>query len=87
LSFSGTGNTRYDFTGTGVMESLVDGDNNGTIHDSVDGSAGPLTGLEAQSTVTLFGIPNDPAVVIRIVLTNNGIRELWVIDDVTLHGE
>lgn len=87
LSFSGTSNTRYDFAGTGVMESLVDEDNNATIHDSVTGAAGVLTGLDAQSTVTLIGIPNDNDVVIRIVLTNNAARELWVIDDVTLYGE
>jgi hypothetical protein len=87
LLFSGTSNTKYDFTGTGVIESLVDEDNNATIHDSVSGAAAVLTGLEAQSTVTLLGIPNDNDVVIRIVLTNNAVRELWVIDDVTLYGE
>jgi hypothetical protein len=87
LSFSGTGNARFDFAGTGVMESLVDEDNNPTIHDSVTGTLGTLTGLDAQSTVTLFGIPNDNDLVIRIVLSNTAARELWVIDDVTLYGE
>ena len=87
LSFSGTGNARFDFGGSGVIESLVDEENNPTIHDSVNGSLGTLTGLDAQSTVTLFGIPNDNDVVIRIVLSNTAARELWVIYDVTLYGE
>jgi len=85
LRYTGTANALYDFTGTGVIESLVDEDNNETMHDALAGG-GLLTGIDAQATVQLLGIPNDNDVVIRIVLTNNGNRELWVIDDVVLYG-
>ncbi|MEQ3654384.1 MAG: hypothetical protein ABNH00_00835 [Dokdonia sp.] len=87
LSFSGTGNARFDFNGSGVIEALVDQDDNPTIHDATDGSIGTLLGLNAQSTVTLLGLPNDNDLVIRIVLLNNSANELWAIDDVILYGE
>ncbi|RMB60510.1 hypothetical protein EAX61_06725 [Dokdonia sinensis] len=83
---AGNDNSLYDFTGAGVVESLVDQDNNQTSHRLLAGG-GSLSGLDAQSTVTLLGLPNDPDVQIRIVLTNNGTPELWAIDDVVIYGE